>query len=62
MRRMAESRDYMQVMSIMLSNTMCAVESAAISMRGSTPNALMGPSSSPEKSQPAFGQPAFGEV
>ena len=43
-------------MSIMLSNTMCAVESAAISMRGATMNAPMGPSLSPEKSQPAFGE------
>jgi hypothetical protein len=35
----------------------CApLESAAISMRGSTPNAPMGPSSSPEKFQPEFGE------
>ena len=59
MRRMAKTanlRDYMQVMSIMLSNTMCAVESAAISMRSSTSNASIRPSSSPHRSQSVFGE------
>jgi hypothetical protein len=47
-------RDTVQVHHVV--DTMCAVESAANSMRGSTPNAPMGPSSSPEKSQPVLVQ------
>ena len=53
--------NYMHVMAIELSNTMCAVVSAAISMRGSTSNAPMGPSST-TTSQPAAGGAATLDV